>query len=97
MDRILLHYPFLLNLATSSKQRQQNFLSNATVEQVQTLLDCVKLYNKTFSKKCNIQTSKRIKQAVLVLKRHRHLLKPMLCAVLISLLRECLHYVFLQQ
>ncbi len=96
MDRILLHYQFLLKLATSAKYRQLGILTSATVEQVQALLDCIKLYNKSFPKKCNIQVTNRIKQAVLVLKRNRHYLKPVLLAVLISLLRECLHYVLLQ-
>lgn len=97
MERILLHYTFLLNLATSTKKIQLSLLTNATVEQVQALLDCVKLYNKTFPKKRYIQATKRIKQALLVLKRNQCHLKPVLCAVLLSLLRECLHYVLFQQ
>ncbi len=97
MDRILLHYSFLLKLATSTKQHQVNIITSATAEQVQAILDCVKLYNKTFPNKCSIKATKRLKQAVLVLTRNRRGLKLVLCGILISLLRECLHYVLLQQ
>lgn len=97
MDRILLHYPFLLNLCTSTKQQQLSILSSASVEQVQAILDCVKLYNKTFPNKINIKTTNRINRAVLILKRNRHHLKPVLLGILLCLLRECLHYVLLQQ
>jgi len=97
MDRVLMHYPFLLKLATSTKKKQLSIITKAKPEQILAIIDCVKIYQKSFPNKLDIPKTKRIKQSVLVLKGNRRHLKPVLCAILLSVLRECLHYVLFQQ
>ncbi len=97
MERILNNYEFLLELAQAKQSERKELIDKAREEQILAVIDCVKL-----CKKHNIalvggdilKRQRRWKRAVSVLKKNSKLLSPALVAVLCTLLREALFYLY---
>lgn len=97
MERVLQNYDFLIALAKSSGRKQNKLLDDATPEQILSVIDCVSLYTKQKAKvpELNIlRGAKRWKRAVVILKKNRKLVPPVIASVISALIREALHYLY---
>lgn len=97
MERVLNNYDFLLELVQSKQEEKKTLLDGATPEQVLALIDCVKLCDKhkiSSGKLKVLKQQKRWKRAVSLLKKNSKLLTPALVAILCTILREGLFYLY---
>lgn len=97
MERILNNYDFLLELVQSKHSERKKILEDAKPEQILAVIDCVKLskrHNIALGGADIIKRQRRWKRAVSVLKKNSKLLTPTLVAVLCTLLREALIYLY---
>lgn len=97
MERIVNNYDFLVQLVQSKSQEQKQLLDGATPTQVLAVIDCVKLCDKHKISAGDLKVlkrQKRWKRAVSILKKNSKLLTPTLVAILCTILREGLFYMY---